>query len=468
MSLRLLTAGGGAAWESALALACQESDVAAQVVQRCYDLGDLLAVASGGRADAALVAATMRWLDREAVARLHAEQVTVVGVVAVGDEEAERRLRQVGIDQVALADASPAGLVELAARARDALLAGSEPGPVPTTGPTPTTGAVPTTGAARTAGPAPRATADLRAGAGRHAGADPVAEEADGGRRVVVVWGPMGAPGATTVAMNLAFEAAALGIDTLLVDANTYSARIAQRLAFMEDYPGLAWAARLASRGELDAPRLWREVRPAAAGPAPRVLVGLSRPQLWTELRPATWEALLELFRTAFPLTVVDVAFCLEEDEELSYDQVRHRRNAVTRLALQQADLVVAVTKLDPDGLRELIQAYHDLRELGVGLDRLRVVVNQVRGGLFAGDPVESVRSVLVRYLGVEPVAWIPYDRAAFDAAGRAGQALREATPRSGAQKALGRLAVDLLGTGQPAALAAPARRRRRLIPRQA
>jgi hypothetical protein len=96
------------------------------------------------------------------------------------------------------------------------------------------------------------------------------------------------------------------------------------------------------------------------------VLPGLPRAELWTEVRPGTWEALLELFRVAFPVTVVDAGFCLEEDEELLYDQVRLRRNAVTRLAVQQADLVVAVARADPVGLHAFIRGYQELRELGV------------------------------------------------------------------------------------------------------
>jgi hypothetical protein len=66
----------------------------------------------------------------------------------------------------------------------------------------------------------------------------------------------------------------------------------------------------------------------------------------------------MELFRVAFPLTIIDVGFCLEEDEELLYDQVRFRRNAVTRLALQGADLVVAVARAGPIGLHAFIRGY--------------------------------------------------------------------------------------------------------------
>ena len=63
---------------------------------------------------------------------------------------------------------------------------------------------------------------------------------------------------------------------------------VAQTLGFLDDAPGLGWAARLAGRGELDVLRLWQSVRRAAPG-GPRVLPGLPRAELWTEVRPGTW-----------------------------------------------------------------------------------------------------------------------------------------------------------------------------------
>jgi cellulose biosynthesis protein BcsQ len=404
VKVRLVTAGGGAAWEAALVEACQTSQVPAQVLHRCYDLGDLLAVAAAGQAEAAVVAATTRWLDRDALDRLAAAGLAVVGVAPAGDEDSERRLRQLGLDHVGTDADPPATLVDL-------------------------------TRAALAADPAPAAPA-----------ADPPPPTAgDTPHTLVAVWGPKGAPGRTTVAVNLAFEAAPLVGEVLLVDADTYGGAVAQTLGFLDDSPGLAWAARLAGRGELDAPRLWTATRRAAPG-GPRVLTGLPRAELWTEVRPGTWESLLELFRAAFPLTVVDAGFCLEEDEELLYDQVRLRRNAVTRLAVQRCDLVVAVARADPVGLHAFIRGYQELRELGVPPGRVRVAVNQLRAGMFGGDrPAEQVGSALARYLGIQPAAFVPYDRGGLDAALLAGQALREARPGCPAQQALAGLAAALL-----------------------
>jgi Flp pilus assembly CpaE family ATPase len=411
MKVRLVTAGVGAEWEAALVRACQAGQVTAQVLHRCYDLGDLLAVAAAGQAEVAVVAAGTRWLDRDALARLAAAGLAVVGVVAAGDEGSERQLRQLGLLHVASDADPPDSIVD---RARAALAAEPDPG-----GPD--------------LGEEPSEREEV-----------PVEPDADGRRILAAVWGPKGGPGRTTVAVNLAFEASAAGREVLLVDADTYGGAVAQTLGFLDDAPGLAWAARVAGRGELDVLRLRQSVRRAAPG-GPRVLPGLPRAELWTEVRPGTWEALLELFRAAFPVTVVDTGFCLEEDEELLYDQVRLRRNAVTRLAVQAADLVVAVARADPVGLHAFIRGYQELRELGVPASRVRVVVNQLRPGMFGGDrPAEQVRAALSRYVGIEPSAVVPYDRAGVDAALLAGQALREARPGSPAQVALARLAAAL------------------------
>jgi Mrp family chromosome partitioning ATPase len=49
-------------------------------------------------------------------------------------------------------------------------------------------------------------------------------------RIVAAVWGPKGGPGRTAVAVNLAFEAAAIGGEVLLVDADTYGGAVAHAI----------------------------------------------------------------------------------------------------------------------------------------------------------------------------------------------------------------------------------------------
>jgi hypothetical protein len=320
MRFRIVTAGVGSTWESALVRACQDGTVRAVVVQRCHDVGDLLAVAAAGKAELALVASAMRWLDREAVARLGSAGLAIVGVVPAGDEDAERRMRQLGIDHVAQGTARPGTLIELGRVAltrrshqpfspdaddrvqRPDHPAGtgivtrlpwpaSRPQPAPTDPPTPATSSGDGTASAAMEPNPPWTAADEPGDVGAAA-----PDGRDHRNALVVVWGPKGAPGRTTIAVNLAFEVLPFAGETLLVDADTYGGSISQTLGFLEDHPGLAWAARLASRGELDGPKLWQATR--RAGPAgPRVLSGLPRAALWTELRPSTWESLLELFR---------------------------------------------------------------------------------------------------------------------------------------------------------------------------
>jgi MinD-like ATPase involved in chromosome partitioning or flagellar assembly len=475
MRLRIVTAGVGIQWESALVQACHDGAARAAVVQRCYDVGDLLAVAASGKAEVALVASTMRWLDRDSVVRLESAGLAIVGVVPAGDDDAERRLRQLGLIHVAHGNSQPATLI---AYARAAIAgravqtpdhqvgANPEQDRPPAEAPTETRAVPETSATGASSGVVASEGSDpslsIRAAAVpretramEDAGAQPDVDQR--AHALVAVWGPKGAPGRTTIAVNLAFEALPVAGETLLVDADTYGGSIAQTLGFLDEHPGLAWAARLSSRGALDGPKLWHATRRAGAG-GPRVLSGLPRADLWTEVRPATWESLLDLFRVSFDVTVLDLGFCLEEEEELLYDHVRFRRNAVTRIALQQADLVVAVARADPVGLHDFIRGYQQLRDLGIDPRSIRVVVNQVRGGLFGGDAVPQIRAALRRYLGVEPSVFVPYDRAAMDNALMLGKALREVRQGSAMQLAMAEIAASVVSA--PAEV--PQRRRRR------
>lgn len=417
MALQVFTAVTGAAWESALVGALDRSDHGVTVVRRCVDVAELLAAAATGTGQAALLSAELRRLDGDAVARLAAAGVAVVGLVEPGDDRAAERLRQLGVPHVLPADAEP----EVIARALREAVAGAPPARFDVADPL---AALPALGAP--------ADDDAR----------PV-----GRGRLVAVWGPTGAPGRTTVAVGLADEAARLGVGTLLVDADVYGGVVAQVLGLLDDSPGLAGAARQASAGTLDAAALIRLAW--AVRPQLRVLTGLARADRWPELRPRAVTTVLEEARRLAELTVVDCAFSLEDDEELSFDTAAPRRNGATLAVLEAADTVLCVSGADPVALQRSVRALDDLREVLPDVDPV-VVVNQVRRGPVPGDPRREIATALERFTGREIAFFLPADRRATDAALAAGRTLAEVAPGSALREGLRAMAAALAEVPEP------------------
>ncbi|MGN6472217.1 MAG: AAA family ATPase [Mycobacteriales bacterium] len=318
MNVTVLTAIGDPRREAELAAGLHDTDLGVTVVRRCVDIADLLAAGAAGLAQAVLLSADLRRLDRAAVQRLRATGLTVVAL-ASGDDGAQDRMRRLGIDTV-IADSVAADRVAAAVVAAVRDRRNGEP-----------------------AEPVPPWPSEPEVGSGR----------------LVAVWGPAGAPGRSAVALNLAAELAGLGCSTLCVDLDTYGAALAQMIGLLDDGSGVAAACRAANIGKLDAAGLSRlavEVRPRL-----RLLTGITGPHRWPELRPASIDVLLERAKCGFDLVVVDVGFCVEQDEELSYDTVAPRRNGAAIDVLHAADLVVAVAAADPIGIARFVSAVADL-----------------------------------------------------------------------------------------------------------
>jgi MinD-like ATPase involved in chromosome partitioning or flagellar assembly len=243
------------------------------------------------------------------------------------------------------------------------------------------------------------------------------------------------------LATYLACEAAQLGTTTLLADADTYGGAVAQLLGLLDESPGIAAATRAVSAGALDLATLSQAAR--QVGPNLRVLTGIVRADRWPELRPAALEEVWMRARMLASLTVVDCGFCLETDEELSYDTAAPRRNGATVATLSTADVVLAVGRADPVGVQRLIRLLPDARDAAPQAE-FRVVLTRVRKGPVGGDPQGQLVDSLRRHAGIEDVVLIPEDQHAYDAAMAAGLALHEVAPRSSARAAIQRIARDL------------------------
>lgn len=407
------------------------------VARRCADVADLLAAAGAGIGTHAVVSSDLPHLERDVVDQLHRLGTVVLGLIAPGDEPGERRLRQLGVSEVIPAEASVAEIEQAVAAT------GHAPRPADL-------------------GPGSD-DLDARLDAALDGDLDAVRlgddrpEDPDDGPRrgaVVAVWGPIGSPGRTTVAVTLAAELAAQGTATLLIDADTYGGSVAQVLGLLDDTPGLATAARAAEQGTLDVPGLTR--RAPEVAPGLRVLTGLPRADRWPEVRDAAMEHILEISRLVADVVVVDCGFSIEADEELSFDTAAPRRNATTLTTLEAADHLVLVGSGDPVGLQRIVRALGELAL--VPAPPPVIAVNKVRASAAGPRPASAIRDVLSRFSGVEELTIIPDDRDACDAAMLAGRSLVEHAPSSPARQAVTELARRLF----PDRVAPPRARRNR------
>jgi MinD-like ATPase involved in chromosome partitioning or flagellar assembly len=414
MAVPVLLAVTGAPWEADVVRRTERAPNV-RVVRRCVDVPDLLAAAATGQARAVVLAEDLPRLTADSVAMLHARRIAVLALIDPDEPAGEDRLARIGIERILPADVAAEDLARAIA---DAV----ESGPPATTAHF-AGGFVPQTGS----GPPP--VEDV--------------EELPGTGRLLAVWGPTGAPGRTTVAIGLAAELAARGVSTLLADADVYGGTVAQALGMLDETSGLAAAARSAGGGSLDVPVLARQSR--QLNPHLLVLTGLSRADRWTELRPTAIASVWSVARALAPCTVADAGFCLESDEEISFDTMAPRRNGATLVTLEEADEVVVVGSADPVGLTRLIRAIHELRAV-VPSVATRVVVNRVRSGPLGPAPADSVAQALGRYAGVQPAALLPFDQVACDVAVTHGSTLVEAARSSRLRRALQQFAAGVAG----------------------
>ncbi|MEO5745326.1 MAG: hypothetical protein ABIQ53_12170 [Terracoccus sp.] len=478
----------GPRWEASVATLLERVP-GVTIARRCADLAELLSVVEAGVGQVAVIGSDLRGLDLSAVSRLRARGTHVVGLFPPDDEPSERRLRQLSVTHVLSMDTTGpelAGVVaDLERPPDDDAVAGvdrsfggpdgaGEPGEH--AGGEPVSLSLGLSARSRTpsgVGATPTVVTSGELG-WSPAGSTPAPPAPDGGTdhddgsagsqepvparaRVIAVWGPTGSPGRTTLATALSAELAGRGCDVLLVDADTYGGSVAQTLGLLDEAPGIAAACRAADHGTLDVPALAR-LAPTVT-PRLRVLTGLPKAERWPEVRAAALERVIELSRELVTVVVVDCGFCLEDDEELSYDTAAPRRNEATLTSLASADVVMAVSGADPIALQRFVRG---LQELGSVPSPPPVpVVNRVRSAAVGSKPEARIAESLLRFAGLESVRFVPDDPATMDAAVLAGRSVVEFAPDSAVSRAVADLATALA----PWTRARQAQRSRRWVP---
>ena len=396
----VLVVAAGAAWEStALQLLTERHGIV--VLKRCVDLDDLLASASAGQADVAVLGIDTHGLDQAAVDLLRRHSVRPVAIVpdGAGLDAAHLRASRIGIRATvpeAELDALP-----------DAVLA--EPA----------------------SGDEPDAPAAEDVALVDDTGARPA-----GGGRILAVWGPAGAPGRTTLATALAAELAGRQHPTTLVDADPYGGAVAQQLGILDEVSGVLAAARLTAGGAL--PERFGSVQ-RMIGQHLGVVTGLPRADRWVEVRSGVVEHLLEVGRDRGAV-VVDTGFSLEHDPASDFGS-RPGRNQMTLGALEVADEVVVVGNADPVGLSRLARGLVELRDITAGAP-VRVVVNRMRATI--GWSEKDIAGMVEGFTRLTGLHFLPDDRAGVDRALVAGRTVVESGD-SALGRAIGELVDELL-----------------------
>lgn len=352
----VVIAAGGAGWEEA-AIREVDSSAVLRLARRSVDVADLLAVAHTGRAGAAIVSADLPGLDVDAVAQLDR-----AGMLVAALSPAPGRCEALGIRRVVRLG----GLDDVAHEV-----------PVQAAGP-----------------PSRRAP-------------------------IVAVWGPCGAPGRSTVALALASAAAARGIGTVLVDADTYGGALGQMLSVLDDVSGVVAACRAANQGRAaEVVDQLLEIDPGL-----RLLTGLPRADMWPQVRTSAFEAVLARLQDAADLLVVDIASPLEPSAGTG-----PARNQTSLQVVAAADLTVVVGRPDPVGLARLVRGMQELSAVAPAAQQL-VAVNMMRSSLGWGE--RDVRATVSRLTGTEPVVYLPFDQSGLDLAAVSGRTPRETSPSS-------------------------------------
>ena len=372
----VLVVASGATWEpTALALLNERPGIV--VLKRCVDVDDLLAAASAGQADVAVLGVDAPGLDAAAVGHLRSCSVRPVAVVAAGAafDAACLRATRIGVRSLVAEDelASLPDVVAAGEEPADTVVRGGAPGDEPTT--------------------------------------------ATGGS-VIAVWGPAGAPGRTTLATGLASELARRRVRTVLVDADPYGGAVAQQLGILDEVSGLLSAARLATGGQL-VERFGSVQR--GVGQHLSVVTGLPRADRWPEVRAGVVEHVVDVAREHAHV-VLDTGFSLEQDPASDFGS-RPARNQMTHAALEVADQVVVVGNADPVGLSRLARGLVELRDHLSGAP-VRVVVNRMRSTL--GWSEKDVAGMVEGFTRLSGLHFLPEDRAVVDRALVAGRTVGE------------------------------------------
>jgi pilus assembly protein CpaE len=238
--------------------------------------------------------------------------------------------------------------------------------------------------------------------------------------RTIAVLAPSGGSGASTLAVNLATVYAGHSKTALLIDLKLHNGDLS---ALLDVRPAHNLAELCQSVGQMDRSMFERSLTQHASG-----VHLLAPPRAYPDAQLVSAEGVrqvLNLARTVFPYVVIDA------DNSFAPEQIQ---------ALRQSDLVVVVLRLDFASLRNTKRALDYLEQLGIGRDKVRVVVN--RYGQAREVPADKAEEAL----GVKIAHYVPEDAKTVNRANNNGVPVVKESPSARVAKSLTTLATSVNG----------------------
>jgi pilus assembly protein CpaE len=238
--------------------------------------------------------------------------------------------------------------------------------------------------------------------------------------RTIAMLAPSGGSGASTLAVNVASALAAEHKSALLVDLKLHNGDLASLLDLR---PTHTLAELCQSIAHMDRTMFEKSLARHTNG-----VQLLGPPRLFPDVQYVTAEGvrqILSLARGSFPYMVMDL------DNTFAPEQVE---------ALRVADVVVLVLRLDFTCLRNARRALGYLEHLGIGGDKVRVVVNRY------GQAKEVAADQAEEALGVKIAHYVPEDARTVNRANNNGIPVVLESPSAKVSRSLVNLAASVNG----------------------
>lgn len=253
--------------------------------------------------------------------------------------------------------------------------------------------------------------------------------------QLVTFWSAAGSPGKSTLSLAVATELVEAGKNVLLIDADTYAPAIDVLLGLNDHPAGLAAACRLVAQNRFDIEQLERlSVSFEIGGKTLSIMTGLSSASRWPEVTPEKLSELVQVASQQFEFVILDVA--AEIQAQIRSVNSAVDRNSVSRWAIANSDLVVAVAGADPVGVARHLDAMSAVMELQPRGEVL-TLVNRLRTSVLGLSAKQQITQTLAGLGQLQVAGFVPDDPAAADAALKASMPMAMSKRSSQARLAI-------------------------------